>query len=122
MPVDFSTDIGKVRALTGDTDDTNYRLSDAEITALLSLSNNSILLAAAQACESMAMKVTMELGNIKTLDFQSDAAKMAQAFMARAAALRTQYSEGEVSVDEIEFVEIGGHTFDYHWHNEYGGY
>ena len=113
MAIDYTTDIGKIRALTGDVDEANFRMSDAEITAILGISSNNILLSAAQTAEAMAMKVTMELGNIKTLDFQSDAAKMAQTFMSRANELRTQYSEGGFAEDDIEFVEITGNPY-YH--------
>lgn len=59
---DPTTDRGKVRLLVHDTTDgtygTDYDFSDADIDAFLELNGDSVWLASAEACRSLAVKAT----------------------------------------------------------------
>ena len=69
---DLATDIGKVRLLIGDTDivpTTDAQFSDEEITAFLTLSGGSVLLAASYALEAWAATVTGGLKSEKIGDY-----------------------------------------------------
>jgi hypothetical protein len=52
--------ISKVRRLIGDTDSTDYRLLDADITAILSDNNGDDYKAAAEAARSIAAQLAMQ--------------------------------------------------------------
>lgn len=75
-PVNLSSDVGKVRVLIGDTDPTNVAggsgtylyFSDAEITALLGLYDNSPKLSAARALETIAGSQVLLLKSWSTDD------------------------------------------------------
>jgi len=108
MAYDPTTDEGKVRLLCSDTDDTNRIFSDAEITAFLSINGGSVLLAAAQAIDAMAVNEVMTLKVIKLLDFTTNGAAVAKALNAKADALRKQV-DNEVDFDWAE-MNLGPFT------------
>lgn len=96
MAVDFSTPLGKVRALIPDTEEvdwddsgtTSFLLPDGHLSALLSLNNDQVRLAAADACEAIGMSEALISKVIKTEDLETDGAKNAQVFLTRARQLR----------------------------------
>lgn len=49
-----TTSAGRVRMLIGDTNDSSYIFTDAEITAMLALAGNNVFTAAALCCRSLA--------------------------------------------------------------------
>jgi len=51
--------IAKVRRLTGDTDATDYRLSDDDITEILSDNNSNVYAAAAEAARAIAAQMAL---------------------------------------------------------------
>ena len=58
LAYDITTTIGKVRLLIGDTDDTAYVFTDAELQYFLDENSNSVPLAAADALEAWIAKYT----------------------------------------------------------------
>jgi hypothetical protein len=85
---DPSTSLGRVRMLCTDRDETNPIFQDAEIEAFLGIEGNSVRLAAALALETIASDQVLVLKVVKTLDTQTDGAKVSDALLKRAAGLR----------------------------------
>ena len=112
MVYDPTTDNGRVRLLITDTDYTNLIFTDAEITAFLALNNSSVLLAAAQAIDVMAVNEVMVLKVIKLLDLTTDGASVAKALNAKADVLRKQaedaagFDYAEMAYDQFTIREI----------------
>jgi hypothetical protein len=99
--LDPTTDVGKVRILIHDSDASKPLFEDDEITAILSLENSSIKLAAASLCASLAtnrakLAVIKERGDIK-----DDLTKMSAAFLAVAKEFRSQAADS----DELPILE-----------------
>ncbi len=84
-----NTDVGKVRALVGDTNMAEPLLYDEEIQVMLDL-EDGVKLAAAQALDTIASRQVLLLKVIKILDLQTDAASMARALRDHALKLREQ--------------------------------
>lgn len=104
MVYDPTTDNGRVRLLITDTDYTNLIFTDAEITAFLAINGGSILLAAAQAIDVMAVNEVMVLKVIKLLDLTTNGAAVAKALNAKAAALRKQAEDSDYAFDWAEMT------------------
>lgn len=102
MVYDPTTDNGRVRLLITDTDYTNLIFQDNEITAFLALNAGSILLAAAQAIDVMAVNEVMVLKVIKLLDLSTNGAAVAKALNDKAAALRKQAADLDSTFDWAE--------------------
>ncbi len=111
MAIDYTSNIGKVRVLTGDTNETSLKMSDEELQAMLELNNGVLNLAAANALESMAVKVAVEMGSFKTLDLQMNGPAVAKSLMDRAKVLRDEYQQGLDSYSDFEVVQITGAPF-----------
>jgi hypothetical protein len=105
MAVDYTTDIGKVRVLTGDVyeDSPGFMMTDEELTAILGLNGNIIALSAATALETMATKHASIMQKIRTLDLQTDGPAVAKALLDRAQLLRKQYQEKVESEEGSDF-------------------
>jgi hypothetical protein len=86
---DITTDIGKVRALCGDTNTSDPLLYDEEIEVFIDL-EDTIKEAAALSLETIASRQVLLLKVVKTLDLQVDGAKVAQMLLGRAKGLRDQ--------------------------------
>jgi hypothetical protein len=100
MAIDYETDVGKVRLLVPDVNETAGLLfSDAQIEAFLSMARGSgtalIKRAAAAALETAASSEAMVSKVIKTQDLTTDGAKVSDALLARAARLREQADDDE---------------------------
>lgn len=94
MPIDYSTDAGRVRLLAADVNEANPLLTDDQITALLAMEGN-VKLAAAQAIDTIASSEVLVSKVIKTQDLATDGAKVSAELRARATELRRQVDEGE---------------------------
>lgn len=103
MPVDYTTDVGKVRALIPDVEEVDYRndgtatylFEDGQIEAYLNMHSASaghIYFAAADAVGALATSEAYISKAIRTEDLQTDGAKVANALFVRVQNLR---NEGE---------------------------
>lgn len=102
---DLATDVGKVRLLIPDSDlDSGVVVfQDEDIEAFLSIEGDDIRLATAQALDTIAASEALVQKVIKTMDVQTDGAKLAEALMKRAKALRDQ-AAGLVADDDDPFA------------------
>ncbi len=82
--------IGQVRLLIPDRVDAGHVFEDDEITAFLALEGNRVKLGAALALEMAASDTAMVLKVMRLLDLTTDGAKVSDALLARARALREQ--------------------------------
>lgn len=100
MPIDFTTDIGKVRLLISDVDESNLTFADDEIQAFLDLESEDVRLAGAQALETLASNEALVFKKIRALRLlESDGPAVAASLMARAAELRNQaYTDGTFDI------------------------
>lgn len=90
ITVDPTTNIGMVRMLATDLDEVTPLFTDAQIQALLTLEHSRIRRAAAQALDTIASSEALISKVIRTLDLQTDGAKVAAELRARARSLREQ--------------------------------
>lgn len=98
MPVDYSTDVGKVRALIPDVEEVDFRkdgdpsylFDDDQLEALLAVSDDNVRRAAADAVEALATSEAYISKVVRTEDLQTDGAKVANAMLVRAAQLRRE--------------------------------
>jgi hypothetical protein len=117
-PPDYATGVGQVRLLIPDTEQLEnpadltatpqYIFSDAQVLAFLSMSNNSIKRAAAEAKMVLAASETLISKVIRTDDLQTDGAKLGAELRAQARELRAQAVEEETydSYEEFEIVDF----------------
>lgn len=95
IEVDPTTDIGMVRLLATDLDEVSPLFSDAQVQALITLEHGRIRRAAAQALDTIASSEALISKVIRTLDLQTDGAKVAAELRARARGLREQDDEDD---------------------------
>lgn len=113
MPVDFTTDVGKVRALIPDVEEVDFNddgtatflFEDGHIEAFLEINDGRIKRAAADACEAIGISETLISKVIKTEDLQTDGAKAGNVYMLRARQLR-QEADREDEADDQSAFEI----------------
>ena len=97
-PTNFSTDVGKVRALLGDTDPTNVAggegtylyFSDDEIGAFLTMYGDNVKLAAARCLETIAGSQALLLKSWSTDDLTVNGDRIAESLRKLAAQLREE--------------------------------
>jgi hypothetical protein len=118
FPPNYATTIGQVRLLIPDVEQlanpvdseapAEYIFSDAQVQAFLSMSNNSIKRAAAEAKMVLAASETLISKVIRTDDLQTDGAKLGAELRAQARELRAQAVEEETydSYEEFEIVDF----------------
>ncbi len=116
FPPDFSTVVGKIRALipdieqlhdfSGQTTVDEYLFSDAHLLTLAGLNNNSVRLAAADACEVLGTSEGFISKVIATDDLKSDGAKLMAQFLERAKQLRAQAAAEGDAADVYEDFSI----------------
>jgi hypothetical protein len=95
---------GQVRLTISDTQETTPIYSDEEISAFLTMENNSVLRASARALESIAVNQALTLKVIKLLQLATDGAKLAETLLKLAKNYR----------DQAEFTDAaGGLLFDW---------
>jgi len=100
---DLSEDVGKVRLLLNDVDETTMVFDDVEIQAFLDLHDDQVFLAAAQAIDTNADNELLASKVLKTQDLQVDGAKVADSLRARATRLREQWAAEQ---DDGGFFDI----------------
>lgn len=100
----LSTVIGKIRLQIPDNKAASYVFEDDELAAFYEIEGSSLKRAVALALETIASNEAMVLKVLKTLDLQTDGAKLSDALLKRAALLRDQAAE----IDAID-----GAGFDY---------
>jgi hypothetical protein len=93
---DVTTAEGKVRLIITDTDADNPIFQDAEIEAWLGIMGGSILLAAAQALDTIASSEALILKKIRLLDITTDGPAVAKALRDHAEKLREQQQQEDV--------------------------
>ena len=91
---DLAANSGLVRLLIPDVDEDNVLFQDAEIDAFLTLENNVVRLAAAQALDTLASSEVMILKVIKVLDVSTNGDRVGKELRERATALREQHEQG----------------------------
>lgn len=119
LAVDFTTGIGKLRALIPDvervpnpnapTDTADYIFNDNHLEAFLDLNSDNTYLAAADACEALGTSEGYIAKVIKTEDLQTDGAKLMGQFLLRAKQLRRRaasdiFDEAQNGFDIIPYV------------------
>lgn len=107
---DVSTDLGKVRLLSFDTDTTNPLYQDEEHTAFLDLNAGNVRLAAAQAIDTIAANEAYVQKMIKMLDLMTNGPQTAMALRGAADELRRQVYEG--SGDFSGMFDIAEQVYD----------
>jgi len=104
-PVDFDTDIGKVRVLLGDTEAENVEsgigeyvyFGDAEISAFLEMYGGNVKLAAARAMETIASSQALLLKSWSSDDLAVNGDRIAESLRKIAAQLREEALAEEAS-------------------------
>ena len=104
-PPDYTTDVGKVRALLGDTDPTNVAagegtymyFSDDEIGAFLTMYGDNAKLAAARCLETIAGSQALLLKSWSSDDLTVNGDRIAESLRKLAAQLREEALQDESS-------------------------
>lgn len=119
MPVDYTTSAGQVRLLItdpyvdGDTSDAQV-FTDDQVDAFLTMEGSNVYRAAAMALETIAVDQALVLKVIRTLDVQTDGAKVADSLLKRAAALRQRADDDADSADDdFAVAEFADPVFGY---------
>jgi len=81
MAIDYTTDLGKVRAAIPDISEADPVLSDDQITAYLSVADGNLYGAIALALRAIATETTLLYKYVKTDDLLVDGPKMALALL-----------------------------------------
>lgn len=103
--IDYTSPIGQVRVLIPDLrkledlrdlrNEPRYLFTDDEILAFLVVNSGNVKRAAADACDAIGMDKALQLLVLKTDDKQTDGAKLLDAIVKRAKALREQAKEDD---------------------------
>ena len=78
MAIDFTTDIGKIRALINDTDEENFEFPDEQLEAYLELSSMNLVQAAILALQALVSKYTATAGDeyrVDTIEYNEGKSK-----------------------------------------------
>lgn len=114
MAYDPNTDAGRVRLLVTDTsDDEDVRLfTNDEIDTFLALEGSNVFRAAALALETVAVDQALVLKVIRTLDVQTDGAKVADSLLKRAEKLRARADDDAAdATDDFAVAEFADPVF-----------
>jgi hypothetical protein len=123
-PVDFGSNVGKVRVLLGDTDPTNVVnnvgeylfFSDDELEAILGMHGDSPKLAAARCLDTIAGSKALLLGAWSTDDLSVRGDAIAKELRELAKQLRAEAVADESS-EAFEIVAFGEEDADLSWWN-----
>lgn len=112
--IDYTSPIGQVRVLIPDLrkledlrdlrNEPRYLFTDDEILAFLAVNSGNVKRAAADACDAIGMDKALQLLVLKTDDKQTDGAKLLDAIVKRAKALREQAKEDDESSLSFDVV------------------
>lgn len=109
---DVSTSAGLVRLITTDSDAATAIFADAEIDAFLALHSGNVLLAAAQALDTIASSEALVQKKIHLLDLQTDGPAVAKALRDHAATLRKQAEDEAAAADVDGAFDIAEMVFE----------
>lgn len=105
ITVDPTTDIGRVRLLSTDLNETTPLFTDEQMTAFLALANGNVFLGAAFALDAMAASEVLISKKITTQDLQTDGPAVARQLIALAKQLRADAdmvtADGDIFAVEI---------------------
>ena len=107
MAYDLTTDVGKVRLLLNDTNDTDEVFTDGELQAFLDL-EGSIKLAAAQALDTIADNEALASKVLTSTDVKIDGARLADSLRKRAETLRSQADDPSGGFEIVDFEYVPG--------------
>ncbi|PSS42908.1 hypothetical protein C6401_15220 [Arthrobacter woluwensis] len=107
MAFDPNTDIGKVRLLIADLDETNQIFTDEMITGYLSLAEWNVHRAAASCLRTIATSEVLLSKKIRTQDLQTDGPAVAAELRAQAAALDEQAADGDTFFEIVPLCPYG---------------
>ena len=94
--IDFTTDIGKIRALINDTDEDNPEFSDEQLQAYLDMSSGNIIQAAIFALQGLVSKYTATAGDsyrVDTIQYEEGKSK-ASAYLNLLNSLKQSVQDG----------------------------
>lgn len=106
MAIDYDTDLGRVRLLISDVDETAPTLTDAQLEALLDMEGDNVKLAAAAALDTIARSEALVGKVIRTQDLQTDAARLSAELRAHASELRRQVREDDDDDGGFDIVDF----------------
>jgi hypothetical protein len=104
--LDYTTDIGKVRAIIMDVESESAAMQDEQIQAFLTIEGN-VKLAAAQALDAIASNEALVQKRIQILDLKTDGPATAKSLREHADKLREQVDDD----GSFEFVEQVNNVF-----------
>ncbi len=109
MAIDYNTEVGQVRLLIADVNESNLVLTDDQIDGLLAM-EAGVKRAAAAALDAIAVSEVLVSKVIRSQDLTTDGAKVADALRALARQLRGQADEDDNAgfLDVIEFHPYPG--------------
>jgi hypothetical protein len=120
VPVDYTTDVGLIRALIPDVEllqdmvdpavAPSYIFHDPHLQSFLDLEGDSVKRAAALALETLGSSEALVSKVIKTEDLQTDGAKVMAQFLARAKELRAQADADDAVLDGNVVFEVVPYT------------
>lgn len=90
MAIDFTSDVGKVRLLIADLDESAFLLGDDLLTGYLTLNDDNLNRAAADALDAIATSEVLVSKKIRTQDLSTDGPAVAAELRAQAARLRAK--------------------------------
>jgi hypothetical protein len=90
MAIDFDTDLGRVRLLIADYDETAMIFTDEILNGYLGLNSDSVYRAAADALDAIATTEVLMAKKIRTQDLSTDGPAVAAELRKQAAGLRAQ--------------------------------
>lgn len=102
MAIDYESELGRVRLLISDTDETNLILSDDQINAFISIEGD-VKLAAASALDTIATSEALVLKVMQKDELRTDGAAVAKALREHAKSLREE-AHAEGFFDIVEFT------------------
>jgi hypothetical protein len=105
MTIDYTTSTGRVRLLATDTAEASPIFADVQIEAFLAVSSGSVLLAAAQALDTIASSKALLAKKVQIGDLKIDETSIAKSLHDRAESLRAQALVGDPSVSHIDIID-----------------
>jgi len=106
---DLSTNVGKVRNLIGDTNASDFQLTDEEITSILGLKANDIFYSAAICLKRIAADKSLVAKRIKAGNYEEDPKQIVEGLLKVAA----NYEEEAKNVPADGDAEIFYTQFNY---------
>jgi hypothetical protein len=103
MAIDYTTDVGKIRLMITDTDESDFIFTDDQINAFLSIEDDVLECGAALALETIASQQVLTDKYLSIGDISLNGVAPAENLMKRAAGLRR--GVGASSVSSVQIVD-----------------